>query len=436
MRYFVLMATLTVSLAGQGQPNCTGVGLDVDFRCSCVKDPNSQSCALYKSHKDFYDGKPMQPSPLLKYVESKPTVGPTVGTATPGAQPRPAVRAQKARVVALPSKDFIRFLQPDSFLAIGFDFGKLFGTPEVAEALFGGVDGADARNKLLGALQEVDHLWLSVAPNNDPVMVMTGKFEQGAMAGMLYQQGIMPIFLGDAHAMMIGTEPAMRAALARMAKPAANGGWVAQQARELSKDHETWIVTEPPVIAAKNVAPGAAILQSVRRFSMGMRLTGEAMVEGEAVTDSEASAQKIAAWIEQVKTSIREKTGVGVLDPLKVTLDGTTLRYIAKDEGLLNGDIGKKAMNSDFGVELYGVMMAGFPGATTKTVAEDKILSVKPGMKREEVLQLLGPPLSVSSIQGLDQPRETFLYQVPFGKQYSVRLDGGVVTGPPQSEAR
>jgi outer membrane protein assembly factor BamE (lipoprotein component of BamABCDE complex) len=89
-------------------------------------------------------------------------------------------------------------------------------------------------------------------------------------------------------------------------------------------------------------------------------------------------------------------------------------------------------MNSDLGVELYGVIMAGFPGMPPRTVAEDKLLAVKAGMHREEVLSLLGPPLSVSSIQGLDTPRESWTYQIPFGKQLTVRLDGGVVTAPPR----
>jgi hypothetical protein len=53
-------------------------------------------------------------------------------------------------------------------------------------------------------------------------------------------------------------------------------------------------------------------------------------------------------------------------------------------------------------------------------------------MKREEVLGLLGRPLSVSSIQGLDSPRETWTYQIPFGKQVTVRLEGGIVTAPPR----
>jgi outer membrane protein assembly factor BamE (lipoprotein component of BamABCDE complex) len=63
-----------------------------------------------------------------------------------------------------------------------------------------------------------------------------------------------------------------------------------------------------------------------------------------------------------------------------------------------------------------------------RTASEDKILAIRKGMKREEVLTLVGAPLSVAAIQGLDEPRETWTYQVPFGKQFSVRLDNGVVT--------
>ena len=92
------------------------------------------------------------------------------------------------------------------------------------------------------------------------------------------------------------------------------------------------------------------------------------------------------------------------------------------------GDAGKTAMNSDLGVELYDVIMAGFPGMPSRAVAGEKLLAVKTGMSRVEVLNLLGKPLSVSKIEGLDAPRETWTYQVAFGKQLSLRLDDGVVT--------
>ena len=64
-------------------------------------------------------------------------------------------------------------------------------------------------------------------------------------------------------------------------------------------------------------------------------------------------------------------------------------------------------------------------------MAADKIAAVETGMKREDVLHLPGTPITVSSIQGLDTPREIWLYQVPFGKQFRVRFEDGVVTRLP-----
>ncbi len=331
-------------------------------------------------------------------------------------------------MVPLAHKDYLRFLPPNAQLAVGFDFEKVFQSPELMAAVFGQAEGEDDRKKIVGALKEMDHLWLSFVAPNDVVVVMTGKFEQGVAAGMFYAQGIQPVFLGGAHAMMVGPEPSIQAALDRLAKPAANGGWVSRRARELSKDHETWIVTEPP----PGMNQTTTAFSAIRKFSLGVRLSGAAAIDGEVVADSEASAEKIAAWVDRMKAGIRDKTGVGVLDPLTVERAGATLRFAAKDDALLAGEAGKSAMNSDLGVELYGVIMAGFPGMPARTVAEDKLLSVKTGMQREEVLSLLGPPLSVSSIQGLDIPRETWTYQIPFGRQLTLRLDGGVVTTAPR----
>ncbi len=408
MRTLMLVCVLSLPVGAQSQPTCTGITLDVDARCSCIKDPKSMSCELFK--KGFYDGKMKVGEPAGGWVGSNNKVA------------APAAKARQARVVPLPSKDYLRFLHPNAFLAAGFDLEKLFRTPEVMQALLG---MPDDQGKLAAALAEMDHLWMSMGSATDGVVLMTGKFEKGAAAGMFYAQGVMPVFLGDAHAMMIGPEPSIQAALARMAKPAAGDGWVAKRARELSKDHETWLVMEPPANRGENPA---AVFEAIRKFALGIRVSGEASIDGEAVTESGAGAEKIAAWVEQIKGTVREKTGVGALDSLKVSVDGATLRFSAKDDGLLTGDAGKKAMSSDFGVELYGLIMAGFPGMPARTASEDKILAIRKGMKREEVLTVAGAPLSVAAIQGLDEPRETWTYQVPFGKQFSVRLDNGVVT--------
>ena len=423
MRYLTLLSVLTVSLLGQ-QPDCSsGSARDVDARCACVKDPNSQLCDMVK--RGFYEPHDWSKAKPLNLgwggsANSQTGVRPASATAQPARPPQ-------ARVVSVATKDYLRFLHPNAQLVAGFDFEKLFRSPELLEAVFGQAESDDARNKMASALKEMDHLWLSFVAPNDLVLVTTGKFEQGAVAGIFYAQGVRPVFLGGAHAMMVGSEPSIQAALARLAKAATNDGWATRRARELAKDHETWIVNQLPAGARQ----GAPSLRSIRQFAIGFRVTGDAGIDGEAVTDSEPSARNIAAWIEQMKSAIREKTGAGVLDSLTVKYDGAVLRFAAKGDTLLAGDAGRKALNSDLGVELYGIMMAGFPGMPPRTVAGDKLLTVWQGMKREELLGLLGQPLSVSSIQGLDTPRETWSYQVAFGKLFTVRLDGGIVSSTP-----
>jgi len=419
MRYVTLIAVVGVSLAAQNRPVCTGITLEVDARCACVKDPKSQACELVKA--GLYE-----PHDMTKMSPLTPASG--IAATKPAARTAAPARPQQARVVPLAHKDYLRFLHPDAQLAVGFDFEKVRQSPELLAAVFGQDQGDDGRNKVMGALKEMDHLWLSFVAPGDIVILMTGKFEQGVAAGMFYSQGVQPVFLGGAHVMMVGPEPSIRAALDRLAKPPATGGWAARRARELAKDHETWLVTQPPQAKNQPTTPFSAI----RQFSMGVRLSGTAGIDGEVVADSEAGAGKIAAWVDGMKTAVREKTGVGVLDALIIERAGATLRFSAKEDSLLDSEAGRNAMNSDLGVELYGVIAAGFPGMPARTVAQDKLLAVKAGMQREEVLALLGPPLSISSIQGLDTPRESWTYQIPFGKQLTLRLDGGVVTAPPR----
>ena len=160
--------------------------------------------------------------------------------------------------------------------------------------------------------------------------------------------------------MMVGPEPSIQAALARLARPpAATGGWVAKRARELARDHEAWIVTAPaPVVGAEQ---SATVFSPVRQFALGIRLTDEPGIDGEAVTDSDASAEKIIAWIDQMKTTFREKTGVGALDALVVKRTGPALQFVAKSDSLIAGEAGKSAMSSDFGVELNGLLCRAFP---------------------------------------------------------------------------
>ena len=305
MRYPLLFTLLGASLGAQSPPDCNNsVTRDVDVRCSCFKDPGSEQCAMVRS--GFYDPDHNKIKPINLNSGSAFTQ-PATRSVLPRSQP---IHPQQARVVPLAHKDYLRFLPPNARLAAGFDFGKVFSSPDLMSALFAQGEGSDALNQVMTALKEMDHLWLSYAPPSDVVVLMTGKFEQGAAVGMFYAQGIRPVFLNDAHAMMIGSEPSIQAALARLAKPAApshgdTAGWVTRRAKELSKDHETWIVTESP-----SANPTGGPLQAIRQFALGVRITGQAGIDGEAIADSEASAEKIAALVDQFKTAIRQKTVV------------------------------------------------------------------------------------------------------------------------------
>jgi hypothetical protein len=400
--------------------------LDVDVRCACVKDPNSKLCEMVKA--GFYEPHDFSKTkPLLNGITGSWTgaMNPPTRT-TPARSPsiQPA-RPQPARVVPLAHKDYLRFLHPNARLAVGFDFSKLLAVPEIMAGLFG-QNEHEGNPKLIAALKEMNNLWLSFAAPNDFLVLMTGRFEQGAASGLFYAQGVRPVFLGGAQAMLIGPEPSIQEALARLAKPAVAGGWVARRAREMAKDHETWIINEP--------APGtnqAAALSSVRQFALGFRLAGEGMADGELTADSETTAEQIAAWVEKMKAALRGNAGPGLLDSLTIERTGPTVRFAYKGDSARESKAADSVLRSDFGAELYAALTAGFPGMPPRAVGIEKLRGIKTGMTREQVLALLGRPLGVTSIQGLEVPRETWTYQVPFGKQYTLRIEGGVVTQAP-----
>jgi hypothetical protein len=428
MRYLVVLLLIaTVAVSAQDRPNCTGLALDFDARCGCVKDPNSQLCALVKAGAyEPVDWSKVKPLNLTPNVTVIPNLRTAPSPPTQSIQPRMNVaplQRQSARVVPLAHTDYLRFLHHDAKLAAGVNLGKVTQTPDIARALFGSTDADEAREKVNAALREVDRMWISFVPPGDLVVLMTGRFEGGVAAGLFYGRGVYPVFLGGAHAMMIGPESSMQAALARLGQPAGSGastdGWVAKRAKVLNKDHEVWIVNQPGQTAFDTTSA----LKSVRQFAMGVRVSADPGIDGEAVADSDASAESIAQWMDRMKAATK------ALDGVTIERAGASLRFSAKDNAI---DSTKGAMSSEFGMELYSVMMASFPGAPLRTVAQEKLAAVKTGMKKDDVVSLLGRPLTVTSIQGLETPRETWTYQIPFGKQVTLRLDDGAVSSTPR----
>ena len=432
MRIASLILLAVVPMAAQSRPNCTGVARDVDVRCACEKDPRSKQCEMVRAGfyepVDFRKSKPL----VLGDLTGRPAV--TVGSVRPGrpGRPQPAAKPQPARVVPLAHKDYLRFIHPNPQLVVGLDFKKVFEMAAMMGTLFEQEDGKTTP-RAIAALKETDNMWLSIVNERDIVLLMTGQFEQGAAAGLFYAQGIRPVFLGGAGAMMIGAEPSIQAALARLAAPPLKNdaqNAIARRAKELAKDHEVWIAGTPPPILKRSPSP----LSGVQEFAIGIRLSGEAGVDGEVTADSPESAGQIAAWLEKIKAMAKGTARTEEIQSLALEQAGATLRFSAKVSLASATPVGadpNPALDSEFGAELYALALAGIPGQPLRAVAGDKLRLVKKGMKSEEVIALVGPPLGVMSIQGLEETRENWTYQVAFGKSMTMRLEGGIVVIEP-----
>jgi len=426
MRIASLVLLIPVLLAGQSRPNCTGVARDVDARCACEKDPSSKLCEMVRA--GFYepvDFRKVKPN-LAGYWGGESSVG---VTRMPSVQP---AKPQPARVVPLAHKDYLRFLHPNAQLALGIDFKKVFDMAAMMGALFEQEDGKTTP-RALAALKETDNMWLSVANERDALLLMTGRFEQGAAANLFYSQGIRPVFLGGAGVMLIGAEPSIQAALARLAAAPSNAAgqnWISRRAREMAKDHEIWIAGAPPAILKKSLSP----FSGVQEFAIGVRLSSDQGIDGEVVADSAESAERIAVWLGRIKELLKGQPQTEELASLTLEKSGANLRFSTKglaSQASKPASTPNPALDSEFGAELYSLVMAGIPGQPPRAVAGDKLRQVKKGMKSEEVIALVGPPLGVMSIQGLEESRENWTYQVAFGKQMTLRLDANVVTVEP-----
>jgi hypothetical protein len=128
---------------------------------------------------------------------------------------------------------------------------------------------------------------------------------------------------------------------------------------------------------------------------------GEIVQEGSVGTTKKALAQKFGSlrrswmavevgthspWVSQLLATLGHEVIVANARQVKLIsqssrkddrLDAQTLarlarvdpqlRFAAKGDTLLAGEAGKTTINSDLGVELYAVIMAGFPGMPART---------------------------------------------------------------------
>ena len=354
-----------------------------------------------------------------------------------GAQP---LGGAPPRTVPLPRNDYLTFIHPDAQAVIGFDFKPV---TTLIDALISEMAGPNAKKttKGLDGMKELDRVWISIQGTTgaqDVLVLMTGHFERGALAAELTNApgGFARVFLGGPNVMLAGPEASVKAALVRLSAPGkeATLGWAAEQAREFSTDHDFWIAAQP----GAELQQMAGQFGGLTHFVFGAKLHNEASFDGEFGAVSDAIIDKMMVELEATKAkAIKENPKMrALLEKLAVERDGMVLRFSAQ-----GGKINPKQFASELSKQVRTVMSSLLSGGASQQraivdlkvlVPDEKLEGVKKGMTRDEVTGLLGKPVMVSSISGLDVPRESWTYHLASGKKVTLRLDDGVVSSLPR----
>lgn len=373
------------------------VSRDADSRCACIKDPASEHCKLQTAMQDAAKN-------LSKGIQTGLAGGIYTGPSRSPQAARATAAPRQARVVNIGHKDYLRFLHPSAKFAAGIDVRKLRALAD-ATGFLPSREDLQKNPLFANAFHEVERMWISFAGERDFLLLLDGRFETGSMANVFYSQGVYPVFLGDASAMLVGPPASVEAALARLRAPAAPSKF-----RELSAGSQAYLVVAPPE------QPAGDPFHGIRQIAFGLRIEGEAKAEA---TITGATAESIAALEKWLRTMQK--------DALTIESSGTTLRVSAQGFD----PSGSFASDSALAVKMHPLFLGWLPGQPKSVVSTAQMQAVREGMAQEELVRLAGRPIAVSGIQGLETPRETWTYQIAFGRQVTIRLDGGVVTAPP-----
>ncbi len=323
----------------------------------------------------------------------------------------------QTRTVPLSHTSYLRFLHSDAHSAFGFDVKPITAA---VEALLG--------PNHLDAINEIDRVWISTN-QTDSVVLMMGHFERGATVREIRNAGATPVFLGNSRVLLAGTAAAVDAAVARLnSATVPRLVWVAKQAWQLAAGRDLWAAMAP----LDELRQRATWLTGVREFSLGARFGEGVTLDGEVVTNSDARREKLIGEIESLRQAMMLPDGD---DRDEATDRGVTLDHAATSVHFTTtvDQIAVPALAvpllQPFTSLFISKSTSAAPGpAPVATVADEKLRAIQPGSTRNEIMTALGPPHMVTSISGLDVPRETWAYRLSSGKKATFRFDAGIVT--------
>jgi hypothetical protein len=397
----VSFGTLLSLLAGGAvAQNCRpgSVELDVNIQCACVKDPNSEPCALYKRNKSMYDG---------KGIQWQGDLGTPNKASAPARVTQPSMPQQRTPVspTLLPAETpFWQMLPAGIGIAVGMRPQWLNASPLIEQLLsLGGQVGGQSMDEIRRELAGVDTVIIaSKRSGGQPLIlaraadvVRTTKSERDSYRYV------------DPDTILVGdwneTNGAMRRLFSQDPVSAEAG-----MAGRVAAWSDVWLVMDPLA------APGTATrLPGVTKMTVGLAMRDGLTMEAWLDTPSAFAAKTLAARLQKNPQGTPLFGQVGGASPIVEQRDNAVRLYVRVTNNQLPGSAAPQG--APVRVPALGL------------VARSKVGEVQTGMDRAAVEAVLGKPHSVMAIQGSDEPVETLIYDLDDKGTARVRMISGKV---------
>jgi len=384
-----IRAFISVLLAciGALAQNCRpgSVTMDVDIRCACVKDPNSQTCDLYKRNKSMYDGKGVQMwNPPAGLAPAAPTR--SESHASENTRSAPQERTPVSATLLPAETPFWRILPPGTRMAVGMRPQWMVTSPLLDQMMrMAGPVGGQSMDAMRSELAAVDTVIIAMTSTNAPPLILA-RAEDVVRATKSERD---PYRYVDPDTILVGDWKETGTAMNRLFSKS-DATAEARMAGRVAAWSDFWVVmnllTAPGGLAAR--LPGAT------RLTVGASVRDDITVEAWLDTASPLAAKRLA---DRLRSNPKGAPIVDQIAGAQTAIEerGSSVRLYARLAGVAG----------------HAATAASRPPALAP-VSRAKVSEVHPGMLRTEVEALLGRAHSETTIQGAELPVATLIYHL------------------------
>jgi hypothetical protein len=407
--YFRRLVYFSVPLGllavGAFAQNCRpgSVDWDVNIRCSCDKDPLSDTCQLYKRNKSMYDGKGLQPA----WNPVTPNTAPSVRKAAPPAVPQDRTPVSPTLLPA--DTPFWQALPAGTRIAIGVRPQWLSASPLFDQLLSLGGQAAGQRmsvNDIKRELADVDTVIIATPRSGGGPLILARATD--VVRATKSERD--PYRYVDPNTILVGDPNQTNAAMRRLFSQDPVSA-EATMAGRVAAWSAVWLVADPMA------APGAATqLPGVTKMTVGLSMRDGLTMEAWLDTPSALAAKNLTARLQR---NPNETPLFGQMGGAIVEQRGNSVKVYARVSGNLTGSASPQGAP--------GQEPAGSTAPGLGLVKRAKVAEVHSGMDRAAVEAVLGKAHSVMRIQGADEDIETLIYNLDDKAIARVRTINGKV---------